>query len=295
MSNIVKTNNQIEIGPEERALLTGDLAALNQEQRTSLYMKVCESLNLNPLTQPFQYLNLNGKLQMYASRNCTDQLRQIHSVSLKITGRTTVGDAYIVTAQASTPAGRVDESTGVIVAGHLKGDNLANALMKAETKAKRRVTLSICGLSMMDETELETVKDAKLVDQAMICAPVVPPKQTPPPKPPAKEQEPPMPTEPPQQHPPDDGPTFDDDDRSLELIEKDLTEQLEKWKFPAGRHAGKTLFELGFHNSKTYANWVLDQEFSTGKKPEGYMKAAIEMFEVYEKWHQVKKQIEDRP
>ena len=29
--------------------------------------------------------------------------------------------------------------------------------MKAETKAKRRVTLSICGLGMLDETEVETV------------------------------------------------------------------------------------------------------------------------------------------
>ena len=36
---------------------------------------------------------------------------------------------------------------------------LANAIMKAETKAKRRVTLSICGLGMLDETELETIKD----------------------------------------------------------------------------------------------------------------------------------------
>jgi hypothetical protein len=30
--------------------------------------------------------------------------------------------------------------------------------MKAETKAKRRVTLSICGLGMLDESELETVR-----------------------------------------------------------------------------------------------------------------------------------------
>jgi hypothetical protein len=29
--------------------------------------------------------------------------------------------------------------------------------MKAETKAKRRVTLSICGLGLLDETEVETV------------------------------------------------------------------------------------------------------------------------------------------
>jgi len=41
--------------------------------------------------------------------------------------------------------------------GTLKGDALASALMKAETKAKRRVTLSIAGLGWLDETELATI------------------------------------------------------------------------------------------------------------------------------------------
>src|SRR5574343_296815 len=36
-------------------------------------------------------------------------------------------------------------------------------MMKAETKAKRRVTLSICGLGMLDETETATIQDAKPV------------------------------------------------------------------------------------------------------------------------------------
>ena len=32
----------------------------------------------------------------------------------------------------------------------LNGEDLANAMMKCETKAKRRVTLSICGPGMLD-------------------------------------------------------------------------------------------------------------------------------------------------
>ena len=32
--------------------------------------------------------------------------------------------------------------------------------MKSETKAKRRVTLSLCGLGMLDETEIETIPSA---------------------------------------------------------------------------------------------------------------------------------------
>jgi hypothetical protein len=64
---------------------------------------------------------------------------------------------YVVTARATTPDGRTDESIGAVPILNLKGENLANALMKGETKAKRRVTLAICGLAMLDESELEGV------------------------------------------------------------------------------------------------------------------------------------------
>jgi hypothetical protein len=47
--------------------------------------------------------------------------------------------------------------------GGLKGEALANAEMKAVTKAKRRLTLSICGLGWLDETEISTVPDAEVV------------------------------------------------------------------------------------------------------------------------------------
>ena len=41
--------------------------------------------------------------------------------------------------------------------------NLANAQMKAVTKGKRRLTLSLCGLGWLDETEIETIPTAKAV------------------------------------------------------------------------------------------------------------------------------------
>jgi hypothetical protein len=70
-----------------------------------------------------------------------------------------IGDLIVVVADAKDRDGRVDSSTGAVNAGGLKGENLANAMMKAETKAKRRVTLSICGLGMLDETEVQALKE----------------------------------------------------------------------------------------------------------------------------------------
>jgi hypothetical protein len=168
-STAVTTSPQ-PLPPEvvEKVVIGGDLAGLNAAQRAEYYSAVCRSLGLNPLTKPFEYLNLNGKLRLYALRDCADQLRRLHGISIYIANRERLSDIYIVTARAKDRQGREDESTGAVTVGNLKGDALANALMKAETKAKRRVTLSIAGLGWLDETELETIPQSR---------PVTPPEQ----------------------------------------------------------------------------------------------------------------------
>lgn len=147
----------------ERVVMGGDLSALTPAQRVEYYRSVCESLGLNPLTQPFAYLKLDGRLTLYARRDATDQLRRIHGISVHITSREVMGDIYVVSARASTEDGRVDESIGAVDISGLKGSALANALMKAESKAKRRVTLSICGLGWSDETEVETIPGVRVL------------------------------------------------------------------------------------------------------------------------------------
>jgi hypothetical protein len=146
----------------EHVLLGGDLSKLSPAQRTGYYHHVCSSLGLNPLTRPFEYIVLNGKLQLYARKDCTEQLRRLHGVSIEPAGftREVIEGIYVVTAPAALPSGRTDVSTGAVSIEGLRGEARANAMMKAETKAKRRVTLSICGLGMLDETEVETIPDA---------------------------------------------------------------------------------------------------------------------------------------
>jgi hypothetical protein len=146
----------------EQVLIGGDLAQLTEAQRLAYYRAVCQSLGLNPLSKPFEYLWLNGKLRLYALRDCTDQLRRLHGISIYITNRERLGDIYIVTARAKDRTGREDESTGAVALGTLKGDALANALMKCETKAKRRVTLSLAGLGWLDETEISTIPGVRV-------------------------------------------------------------------------------------------------------------------------------------
>lgn len=149
----------------EQALISGDLSRLQPAERVNLYQAVCQSLKLNPLTKPFAYIQLNGKLQLYALKDCTDQLRSIHAISVEIASREVIDDVYVVTARALRPDGRYDSSTGAVPVTSLKGEAKANAMMKAETKAKRRVTLSICGLGMLDESEIDSIRGAKPIHE----------------------------------------------------------------------------------------------------------------------------------
>jgi hypothetical protein len=145
----------------ERVLLLGDLSKLNAQERTSFYMQTCQSLGLNPLTRPFDYIRLSGREVLYAKRDAADQLRKINRISLEIVDRKISGDLLVVTVRATAPEGRTDEDMGVVPVKGLAGEALSNAMLKAMTKAKRRVTLSICGLGMLDETEVRSAVEAE--------------------------------------------------------------------------------------------------------------------------------------
>ena len=147
MTNQITTTNVIE-----SVVIGGDLSKLTPEQRVAYYKAVCDSLNLKALTRPFDYIVLNGKLTLYPRKDATDQIRKNEGVSITKLERERMDGIYVVTAYAVDKNGRQDSSIGAVNIDGLKGDALANAIMKAETKSKRRVTLSIGGLGMTDET-----------------------------------------------------------------------------------------------------------------------------------------------
>jgi hypothetical protein len=161
----------------EKVIVQGRLEHLTPKERLLYYKTLCESLGLNPLTRPFEYITLSGRLTLYARRDATDQLRRLHQVSITIVSRERLDDIYVVTARATLPDGRCDEATGAVSIAGLSGEQLANAIMKAETKAKRRVTLSIVGLGILDESELDTVPQAQRVNIDDAAAEVVEPQQ----------------------------------------------------------------------------------------------------------------------
>lgn len=144
----------------ERVIINGDLAKLTPQERVGYYNEVCKSVGLNPLTKPFDYISLNGKLTLYALRACTDQLRSIYGVSVEEMTEGERDGVFIVTAKVRNSENRTDIAKGAVNIKGLAGEALANAMMKAETKAKRRATLSLCGLGWLDESEVDSIPGA---------------------------------------------------------------------------------------------------------------------------------------
>jgi hypothetical protein len=182
----------------ERIIIGGDLAQLSAGERVNHYMAVCKALRLDWRTRPFDYLkDRNGKLQMYARKDCTEQLRRRDNISLSLPKKEVSNGVYVVTSHAETKAGRHDEDIGAVPIDGLRGEMLANAMLKATTKAKRRVTLSICGVGLPDESEIDSIPGAVRVAaelpegavpsegypaQDVVAADPVPPTPEPPPK-----------------------------------------------------------------------------------------------------------------
>jgi hypothetical protein len=189
---IVHNSAPLDIAPIERVLIQGDLSQLKPEERVAYVKAVCDSLGINWLTRPFEYLELPDPADkrrkittLYARKDCTDQLRNRNAASSKIVNREVVEGVYIVTARA-TCGNREEESIGAVPLVKeggkwknngernvfepdgtfipLRPEERANAMMKAETKAKRRATLSLFGLGFTDESEIETIRGARVVD-----------------------------------------------------------------------------------------------------------------------------------
>lgn len=152
---------------------SGDIGRLTVPQRSAYLYKFCEKLGLNPLTKPIDLIVLNGKLTLYANRTATDQLAKKHNLTCEVLDRETdtEGGVYSVRVKVKDSFGREDENIGAVGITNLSGEALANAKMKAYTKAKRRAVLSFCGLGFLDELEIESIQNRS--EEAMAAATAV--------------------------------------------------------------------------------------------------------------------------
>lgn len=174
-----------KIDPEimEQVVVHGDLSRLTPPQRLTYYAARCEAAGLDPRARPFQYLQLQGKLVLYADKGCADQLIASRSLTIQIMDRRCAGGLYEVQVRVTRQDGTHVDDLGVVPIEGLKGEAASNAVMKALTKAKRRAVLSACGLGMTDDSEVDSIQGARRVTVEEAEAPALPPVPALPPPP----------------------------------------------------------------------------------------------------------------
>lgn len=195
-ASLASNNSQVFKTPGELlAYAQGDFTHASDAERAAAIIHRCNAIGLDVRTAPFQFIQTGygdkAKTIMYAAKSCSEQLALREKISIRhieappamvaaLRGREE-GEYIIVAVEASTPDGRVAQAVGALplfkesyVQGgprgakqrtDLAGDDLVNAIMKCETKAKRRAILQLCGLGALDESEVETIPNAKQVPQ----------------------------------------------------------------------------------------------------------------------------------
>lgn len=146
MTDIVPYKNSTAI--EKVRDSGGSVADLTAIERKLYYLEMCSVYGFEPLSLPFDYIESDGKLKLYINSVGASQLRSRFNISISIKSREFSEDMWIVVAIAQR-GDRTEEATGVAPAVDKYGKSTAivkaNALKKAETQARRRATLAICG------------------------------------------------------------------------------------------------------------------------------------------------------
>ncbi len=138
----------------------GDLSGLTPAEKVCYAAELSRRLSLDPFTQPFRLLKVERREILYCTKAGAEQLNRIHEISHEIREREERHDIYTIYSRALLPGGRFVDSSGSVAVGGLGGEPLANAMMTAETKSKRRTTLSLLGLGLLSEEEALTVPGA---------------------------------------------------------------------------------------------------------------------------------------
>lgn len=136
-----------------------DLERLSEEQRQEYYLAACEYMQVPPELNvlAFHWMDHGDgarNLVLYAKKGATDIIRKNLGISV-IDLKKEVGNGEVTwVAKGQNKEGRTEMSSGSKSVEGLRGRELESAVMWAQTKALRRMTLQFVGGGILDETEI---------------------------------------------------------------------------------------------------------------------------------------------
>lgn len=159
----LKTQNENRIDIKKLLGLfaaNGSIHQLTNPEKRELLAKLCNSLGLNQYIMPFRiYRDMQGHEFIYATKECCAELRHLHHINILTESHSIIDGMCIASVSGNNKYGRVDSEIGAIHIDSLVGQDKANGVMWAMTKAKRRLTLSLAGLGVLADVETRDMKE----------------------------------------------------------------------------------------------------------------------------------------
>lgn len=141
--------------------LIHNLERLSEEQRAQYLRDFSEHLGLPPDLNALDLIwmdddNKSGlrKLVVYCRKGTADLLRDIHQVQVKSLEQLTIPGCVAFKATGVNKTDRQEIAVGAHDSEGLRGARLASAVMTAQTRACRRLTIQFAGGGMLDESEV---------------------------------------------------------------------------------------------------------------------------------------------
>jgi hypothetical protein len=138
----------------ERLVVNNDLSRLNPQERLQWYQAKCRIYGLDWRLAPFDYLALKTGLKLYLNALGADMLRKSQKISITEAHWEFIEALCVATVVGQTPDGRVDREIGVVSLRGVPPDGLADLPMKALTKAKRRLVISMGAMGTDEDIEM---------------------------------------------------------------------------------------------------------------------------------------------
>jgi len=133
---------------------TGDVSAMNNKQKNEIIIGMCKHLGIDPAMKPIDIIPSSAGEKLYLNSTGTDMIAKQHNLSREVEELEFKFDNTIAILRSRVTDGkRVEKGYAAITIGKFeggklvaqRGEELANTLMKLQTKALRRATLAFAG------------------------------------------------------------------------------------------------------------------------------------------------------
>jgi hypothetical protein len=138
-----------------------DLFRLSDAERAMYAADASEYFGLPRELNALDFITMDDgtglrKLVLYARKGTADLLRDIHGIEVVSLTPCHTTDFAAFTAVGRNKAGRQEIAVGSCSIQGLKGERLSSAVMTAQTRALRRLTLQFVGGGLLDESEVNS-------------------------------------------------------------------------------------------------------------------------------------------